>query len=74
MTLNNPPRLFLARRCDIWLDSWTYGNYRQWTYRRGDEFQCARVLFCLPFGWCIMWAVGPISRNGMRVHPWEVSP
>lgn len=57
-----------------WLDSWTYGPWRQWMCRRKDgALQCARVLLPLPFGWALMRAVGPLQYGDWRILPGEES-
>lgn len=65
--MGEPSKLFLARRSAIWRDGWRYGDYEQFVCPRDGETQCARVLLWLPFGWRLMWAVGPLNRGDRRV-------
>ena len=63
---------FIANREDYWVDSWTYGNYRQYLYTREDrDTQCCRIIIGPIFGKALMKTVGPINKNGMRVFPGE---
>lgn len=35
---------FIAQRKDFWEDGWTYGDWRQYTYKRPDgQTQCVRI-------------------------------
>lgn len=36
MTVNLRDLLFLIRKSDMWLDGWTYGDWRQYISRRAD--------------------------------------
>lgn len=62
--------MFLSNASDRWLDSWTYGDWRQWICKRPcGETQCARIVLPLPFGWAVMSAVGPLNKGDLRIFP-----
>lgn len=64
--------LFLIHRDKRWLDSWTYGDWRQWICEREEgSLQCARTVTGPLFGWALMLAVGPRQYDGRRILPGE---
>ena len=69
---------FFCRDAQMWEDSWTYGDWRQYICERGNTTQCARisrlhVFFPLQlFGLWLMKAVGPLNRGDSGA--WRVMP
>lgn len=52
---------FIVRRRDVWEDSWTYGDWRQYVCRRPDgALQCAR-----PSAIPLVFAIGSVVLSAM---------